>query len=211
MKFTDDPGRLKMLKTRLRVRAKAERARLPNREAAAGSLVRQFEDSPWGLLAAGAVVAGYWPIGSEIDCRPLLRRLRADGVTVALPAVETLNAALTFRVWDGSPPSATDRLGMRVPAPAAARVTPDIVLVPLLLIDPAGHRLGYGGGYYDRTLKVLRQMGRAVALGLAFDAQLTEPLPAGSDDMALDGLITETGWREFGKEADAAPDQGPHG
>jgi len=198
MTGSDNPEPLPQIKARLRVEARAARARVPDPVAAAQALVRQFELSTWSLSAAGAVTAGYWPIGSEIDCRPLLRRLRADGVQVVLPAVERRDAPLVFRLWDGGTPGARDLGDMAVPGRDADQRVPDILLVPLLLVDRAGHRLGYGGGYYDRTLKELRHQGRVTAIGLAFDEQLTDKLPVGADDMMLDGVITPTGWHVFG-------------
>ncbi|MFP4003495.1 MAG: 5-formyltetrahydrofolate cyclo-ligase [Alphaproteobacteria bacterium] len=196
--MTDTDGfNIAQMKARLRAEAKAARRQAENRQAAALALVRHFEASPWVAAAPGAVVAGYWPIGSEIDCRPLLRRLREAAAAIVLPAVEGIDAPLVFRLWTGEAPAARDRMNMAAPGPEAETAVPGLLLVPLLLVDRAGHRLGYGGGYYDRTLSALRKTGRVTALGLAFDAQLTEKLPAGVDDMTLDGLVTEKGWMRF--------------
>jgi 5-formyltetrahydrofolate cyclo-ligase len=191
------------LKARLRAKARAARKRIDD-PVAAQALVRQFEASPWAAPRAGMVVAGYWPVNSEMDCRPLLRRLKSGGAVLVLPAVETLAAPLSFRLWNGEAPTDFDLMNMAVPASGEGTAVPHLVLVPLLLVDRTGHRLGYGGGYYDRTLSALRQAGKVTALGLAFDAQVTEKLPAAVDDMTLDGLVTEKGWMAFGGSG-AAP------
>lgn len=185
------------LKARLRAEAKAARLQVEDPATAGQALVRVFEASPWAPVTAGTVVAGYWPVRGEIDCRPLLNRLRRAGALIALPEVEISDAPLTFRCWNGEPPEFRDLMNMAGPGPEAERAVPDLLFVPLLLADRAGHRLGYGGGYYDRTLSELRKTGKVTALGLAFEVQLTDKLPAAVNDMTLDGLITETGWKKF--------------
>ena len=141
--------------------------------------------------AAGAVVAGYWPIRDEIDPRPLLGRLHAAAHPCALCATVERRAALRFRAWQ--PGAVLERGAFGTWAlPAEAReVVPEIVLTPLLAFDARGHRLGYGGGYYDRTIAGLRGQGDVLAVGLAFEVQRVEHVPNAAGDVRLDWVVTE--------------------
>ena len=143
----------------------------------------------------GKVVAGYVPVRHEVDVMPLLHALHARGYTLALPVVERREAPLLFRRW--RPGEALERGAYGIPAPAAdaPSITPDIVLVPLVAFDRFGHRLGYGGGYYDRTLARLRAMGPVQAVGCAHAAQEVARIPAVETDARLDWLLTEEGAR----------------
>jgi 5-formyltetrahydrofolate cyclo-ligase len=127
------------------------------------------------------VIAGYWPIGSEIDPRPAMHRLRQTGARLALPEATPPGTALIFRLYaegDALQPGRFNTLHSTGPV-----VTPDLLLVPLLAFDGRGHRLGYGGGYYDRTLASLP---RARAIGCAYAAQQV-------DDARLHAIATERG------------------
>jgi len=169
-----------------RRQAKAARAACdPAMSAARGAALAEIvlRDAP---PPAGAAIAGFWPIGSEIDIRPLLLALHARGHPVALPVTPPRGQPLRFRLWQ---PGATLRQeGFGTFAPEGAEITPDWLLVPLLAFDRAGNRLGYGGGYYDRTLATLP--GR-FALGCGYAAQEWPVVPAGSHDMRLDAVATE--------------------
>ena len=103
------------------------------------------------------VVAGYWPIGTELDVRHTLSHLDLIGFGCALPVVVSKGEPLTFRTW--TPQVLMERSGLGILAPAATvpEVDPDVLLVPLLAFDRAGFRLGYGAGFYDRTLERLRR------------------------------------------------------
>lgn len=138
-----------------------------------------------------AVVAGYWPMGSEIDVRPLCRRLRDAGVSTALPVVSNKSQPLIFRVWEKATELAPGPYGTHQPTEASRTVAPDILLVPLLAFDARGNRLGYGGGYYDRTLTALRALRSVLAIGVAFDGQRVDRLEVGVHDAPLDGVVTE--------------------
>lgn len=145
----------------------------------------------------GQTVAAYVAIGDEADPAPLIAVLTQHGCKLALPRVVAPGTALSFRPWSlGDPlvPGAYD-----IPEPTASdEVIPDFVIVPLLAFSPDGHRLGYGGGYYDRTLAALRvQNPSIVAIGLAFAAQEVTNLPVESDDQPLDWIVTERGARAF--------------
>jgi 5-formyltetrahydrofolate cyclo-ligase len=148
-------------------------------------------------LAPGAVVAGYSPIRSEIDPAPLMRKLATHGARLVLPAIAARGQSLRFRAWHPNDRLLPGPLGILEPSPAAAEITPDIVLVPLAAFDRSGHRIGYGAGHYDRTLAQLRKSKALVAIGLAFAAQEVEAVPALSHDVALDYVLTETQTFDF--------------
>jgi 5-formyltetrahydrofolate cyclo-ligase len=176
-----------LAKAALRVEAAARRAALA--DAAAGeALAAQVLGSC--APPAGAVVAGYWPMGSEIDVRPLLLALAARGHRLVLPEVTPKGQALIFRDWQPGAALVPGRWGTAHPQ-GPVRV-PDILLVPLLAFDRARNRLGYGGGYYDRTLAALPG---ALALGCAFAGQEVASVPVGPYDRALDAVATEAGIR----------------
>jgi 5-formyltetrahydrofolate cyclo-ligase len=136
----------------------------------------------------GAVVAGFWPIGDEIDIRPLLHALYDRGHQIALPVTPRRGEPLSFRGWQPGDVMIPERFGtMR---PIGAVLIPDMLLIPLLAFDSRGGRLGYGGGFYDRTLAGLP--GR-LRLGCAFAAQQVDAVPVGPYDMRLDAVATENG------------------
>jgi 5-formyltetrahydrofolate cyclo-ligase len=137
--------------------------------------------------APGAVVGGFLPIHNEIDPRPLLAALAARGHRLVLPETPPKGAALIFRRWTPGDPLVRGRFGTL--HPAGEELRPDYLLVPLLAFDRAGHRLGYGGGYYDRTLAALPA---AFRLGIAFAAQEMQALPAEPHDIRLHAVATET-------------------
>ncbi|MBL6077424.1 5-formyltetrahydrofolate cyclo-ligase [Belnapia sp. T18] len=137
----------------------------------------------------GALVAGFWPMGEEIDIRPLLQALEARGHPLALPVTPRRGQPLIFRRWRFGAALARGPMGTSQPAEGEA-VTPDWLLVPLLAFDRAGRRLGYGGGYYDRTLALLPG---ATPIGCAYAAQEVAEVPAGPEDWRLPMVATETG------------------
>jgi len=144
-------------------------------------------------LTPGAVIAGYWPKDDEFDIGPLLSRLSADGHPIALPVVVAPGVPLIFRQWrdgDGLEPGFMD---IPAPLPDAPELKPDIVLVPFLQADRYGFRLGYGGGYYDRTLTLLRAKGQILAIGVGFAGQIADDVPHDARDARLDGILTEGG------------------
>jgi 5-formyltetrahydrofolate cyclo-ligase len=154
--------------------------------AAAETLARGYT-----ITSVPRVVAGTFPMRSELDPRPLMRRLETLGATLALPRTPRHGQPLTFHRWDSETQLVTSRFGVTAPAPETPVVIPDLVLVPLLAFDRTGARLGYGGGYYDVTLEALRSAGPVFALGLAFAAQELDHVPTEPHDVRLDAVLTE--------------------
>lgn len=136
----------------------------------------------------GAIVAGFLPLGDEIDLHPLLTILHDRGHRLVLPVTPARGLPLTFRMWAPGDKLITERFGTR--RPEGPELVPDFLLVPLLAFDRHGRRLGYGGGYYDRTLAGLPDR---FALGCAYASQEVEAVPAGPHDIALDAVATEHG------------------
>jgi len=150
--------------------------------------------APWG--GRRVVLSAFWPIGDEPDLRPALQAwARDDRLELTLPVILTKSAPLEFRAWTPGTPMAPGAYGIPEPQSTGSRI-PDIVLVPTLGYTVDGDRIGYGGGYYDRTLAALRQRGHeTLALGIAYacgrlapDVHVPEP-----HDMRLDAIITEEG------------------
>jgi 5-formyltetrahydrofolate cyclo-ligase len=135
-------------------------------------------------------IAGFWPMGAEIDTRPALHALHAAGHHILLPVTPPRGQVLTFRAWAPGCAMAPGRFSTQHPADGA-EAAPEWLLVPLLAFDGRGHRLGYGGGYYDRTLAGLPG---AWAVGVAYAAQQVPRVPTGPRDMALHAMATEEGW-----------------
>jgi 5-formyltetrahydrofolate cyclo-ligase len=142
-------------------------------------------------LPRGAIVAGYSPINSEVDPFPLMRALAGKGATLALPVVIARDHTLIFRAWEVNEALVRGQYGILQPSSDAAEVDPDIVLVPLAAFDRAGHRIGYGRGYYDRTLQNLRAIKKITVIGVAFAVQEIDMAPALPHDEQLDCVLTE--------------------
>lgn len=147
--------------------------------------------------AAGAVVAGYWPMRDELDPRPTLTALSGRGCRIALPVVAGDGQPLVFRGWEIDEPLQPGPYGTVQPGDEADTVEPQLLLVPMLAFDRAGRRLGYGGGFYDRTLAALRGRFAVQAIGIAYADQEVEAVPAGPEDARLDGVVTERAYLDF--------------
>jgi 5-formyltetrahydrofolate cyclo-ligase len=143
------------------------------------------------------IVAGYRAMREELDPMPLMAALHARGIALALPVVITKGAPLSFRRYRPGDALEAGVFGTRHPLPACESVRPTIVLVPLLAFDAEGYRLGYGGGFYDRTLNALRAEGAVLAVGLAYAFQEMPALPRTARDARLDCAVTELGVRRF--------------
>ncbi|MBY6120430.1 5-formyltetrahydrofolate cyclo-ligase [Mameliella alba] len=158
-------------------------------EALAVHLRQALEDRFGGTR--GIVFSGYWPIKGEPDLRPLMVELHEAGVTVALPLVETKAAPLTFRRWTPETRMVRGDWNIPVPPAGAPKVTPGIALAPLVGWTAEGYRLGYGGGYFDRTLAALTPKPFVIGIGLQ-EAWLTTIYPQ-AHDIPLDLIVTENG------------------
>jgi 5-formyltetrahydrofolate cyclo-ligase len=176
---------------------KAERARLIDRRMTTplaerrtwSAMIEQHLDQ---LIAERTprTIGFYWPFKAEFDPRPLVRRLLANGSQAALPVVLAPKTAMEFRLWH---PDAAMAIGVYdIPYPEERNiVTPDLVLAPLVGFDAEKYRLGYGGGYFDRTLAVLQPRPFAIGIGFEFARLATvEPQP---HDLAMDAIVTEAG------------------
>lgn len=148
-------------------------------------------------LGKGEVVAAYWPIRDELDIKDLIVKLMDSGQPVALPVVLGDEEPLELRLWEEGSPLYEAGFGTLAPADSAPRVVPDVFLMPMLGFDRHGTRLGYGGGYYDRTLARLQKRPRLV--GFAFARQEIDHIPRQAHDVPLDAIVTELGVRVFTK------------
>jgi len=179
-------------KQTLRRESLARRAAIPEdtRKQAAAALADaglSFLDLP-----GPAIISGYYPVGQELDVRPLLNRLIQEGYTIGLP-VTRKDQPLIFRAWTPETRMARGALGIPRPPDDAPEVTPVVLLVPLAAFDQRGYRVGYGGGFYDRTLAKLRAAGPVTAVGVAFAEQQIERVPAEPHDERLDWMLTPDG------------------
>ena len=184
------PTAIEDAKAELRVQARARRDALPASMRAAAA--RAIAARPFPVaLTPRAIVSGFMPLGSEINPTPLMRTLAGVGAQLALPVVCGRGRPLSMRVFDFGQRLVPGVWGIREPAPDAAEVFPDILLVPLLAFDRSGHRIGYGAGYYDLTIAALRARKTVTACGLAFAAQEVSSVPTTSRDARLDLVLTE--------------------
>ena len=141
-------------------------------------------------LALPGVAAFCWPIKHEPDVRALLASWAEAGTRTALPVVVGAGQPLAFREWTPAAPLAPDRYG--IPTPTAGEwLTPELILLPLNGFDAAGYRLGYGGGYFDRTLAALRP--RPLAVGVGFEINRIDSIRPEAHDQRLDWIVTENG------------------
>ena len=177
-------------KAALRAEALARRDAMPapGRQAAAEAIAaRPFPVA----IKPGLVVSGFMPMKTEINPLPLLRKLADAGVQLALPAIAGRGKPLIMRAWKFGDPFKAGQWGIREPVPKAPEVKPDILIVPLAAFDRAGHRIGYGAGYYDMTINALRATKKVIAIGIAFAAQEIAKVPATEHDAPLDLVLTE--------------------
>lgn len=171
-------------------RAMLERRRAAHRaesRGAADAVSRRITDD---IEFRGKIIAGYWPLGDELDCRPALEALASAGAQVALPVVAGQGQVLLFRSWRPGDILDEGPFGTMHPGTRAGVVCPQVLLVPLIAFDLQGNRLGYGAGYYDRTISSLRANGGVSAIGLAYDCQRVDTVPADTHDQPLDAVLT---------------------
>jgi 5-formyltetrahydrofolate cyclo-ligase len=187
----EDFIRLKV-KSELRKRLRGVRKTTPAEACAERSraLVARLEAHE--AVAAAKSIALFWPIESkhEVDLRPLDATLRARGVRIAYPAIDPDTGTMTFRFVDDVSALEEKGYGFMEPsaaAPEAAAV--DVVVVPAIGVDPLGHRIGYGAGYYDRTLP--RYAPPAVSIVVAYDWQILAEVPATEHDVRCAWVVTD--------------------
>jgi 5-formyltetrahydrofolate cyclo-ligase len=142
-------------------------------------------------IGPGVTVSGFSPLKSEINPLPLMRKLADAGAQLALPAIAGRGQPLIMRAFAFGDELDKGQWGIREPRPDAAEVAPDILLVPLLAFDRTGNRIGYGAGYYDRTIARYRAMKPVTAVGIAYAAQEIPDVPVTERDVRLDLVLTE--------------------
>ena len=187
MPHTERPTRTK---AELRAEALAQRDALAagGRAEAAEAIARRPFPVP---ISAAVLVSGFFPMRTEINPIPLMRAIAAQGAPLALPVVAGRGQPLIMRAWTFGDPLRSGVWGIREPLPEAPEVFPDLLIVPLAAFDRSGQRIGYGAGYYDRTIARLRAMKPVVAVGIAFAAQEIAAVPATEYDERLDLVLTE--------------------
>ena len=193
-------GEKNLQKYNMRKQARFQRQNLVNGFVDDARLVSSFLINFRAL--EGVKVAGYWPVNGEADVKPLLLHCNEQSCVCLLPVVVGDNVALIFRKWQPEDELNLSSLGVHEPSEDKPTGVPDILLVPVLAFDNCGNRLGYGGGYYDRTLIDLRTQAaikdkKVTAIGVAYAGQEVDEVPSGRFDQRLDWIITENGARPF--------------
>jgi 5-formyltetrahydrofolate cyclo-ligase len=183
-------------KADLRQSAKTARAALaPEARAEASAALAKLGLSFLPPLTPGTIIGGFMPIDAEISPLPLMAQLQAQGCVLALPVMRGKTVPLEFRAYTPGDALATAVWGIREPLPDKPILQPDIVFTALLAFDHQGYRLGYGGGYYDRTIRALRAIKTVTTIGLAYDQQWVDAVPHLDYDERLDWILTPSGAR----------------
>ena len=178
------------LKSELRTAALAKRDALPAAERQLGAETIAARAFPLATTP-GTIVSGFMPMRSEINPLPLMRKLASQGAQLALPVIQGRGKPLLMRAWSFGAPLEARQWGIKEPANDAPIVDPDILIVPLACFDRAGHRIGYGAGYFDKTIRALRARKSVTAVGIAFSAQEIPHVPATEFDEKLALVLTE--------------------
>ena len=144
----------------------------------------------------GTIISGFHPIRSEIDPRPLMEELRKRGAVLCLPVIAN-KTTIIFRELVRGATLVDTGFGTRGPGSDARKLDPQIMLVPLSVFDRSGARIGYGAGHYDRAISRLMEMGKKPkTIGIAFDCQQYELVPQAPHDVAMDAIVTQSGYRK---------------
>ena len=184
-------------KAELRAERLAARDAIPPVERIEKSLAIASHGAAAIDLHAGATVSGFLPIRSEVDPRPLMAHLRDRSARLCVPVILD-RRTIIFRELVRGAELVPGTFGTFAPGPDAAELDPEIMLMPLAAFDAAGHRIGYGGGYYDRAIHRLHQKGlRPKLIGIAFDCQEVASVPFEPHDIRLEAVLTESGYRQF--------------
>lgn len=183
---------IKAKKSQLREQAIKHRARInlgdENIGTVADLFFKHIQPQP------GQIIAGYYPKGREFDALRILEQWTEQGGQACLPVVEKDSRILKFYDWNTNSEMQMGSYNIPEPVEQKNPVTPDVVIVPMLAFDRSGARLGYGGGYYDTTLKSLRGQKDIIAVGVAYASQaVLFSLPKESHDQKLDWIITPNG------------------
>jgi 5-formyltetrahydrofolate cyclo-ligase len=174
-----------------RTRCKQQRAMLDTEEQqhAAQAIISHL--LAWDGLTSIQHIAGYHAIRDELSLLPLLTALHERGKQLYLPCTHRQDKNLTFHAWNPSQPLLMGTFGIAQPAPSSPSIIPELVLLPLLACDAQGVRLGYGGGYYDRTLAAIHAQDKhPLLIGVGYDFQYTPSLPRTSHDVTLHTMLT---------------------
>lgn len=145
-----------------------------------------------GLGQGARIVSAYRRIRSELDPQPLMLALAEQGCRLCVPVIQGKGLPLRFREWTPQTRMQPGPFGAQVPS-EGDWLEPDLLIVPLLAFDATGRRLGYGGGFYDRTIARLRAAGPVRAVGFGYAAQQVDAVPADATDERLDAIVTEAG------------------
>lgn len=181
-------------KAALRLSAKAVRKAAVARHGADAGKALARAGIAFAAPNRGAIVSCYLAIAEELDPMPLFVALGEAGHPLALPVMQGRGKPLIMKSWTPGDPLKETMWGIQEPLESAEIVAPDVVLVPLLAFDANGYRLGYGGGFYDRTLAELRAIKpHVVAIGLALDEQKVDAVPHEHYDQRLDWVLTPSG------------------
>lgn len=182
-------------KKKLRSYAKARRAEMFSKHGSAAGEWLAATGVDFAKPPERASFSGFLAIGEEIDPMPLMRRLWQGGHAVGLPVMVGKALPLVFRQWREGEPLNEVQWGIREPGADAPLIVPDVMLVPLLAFDCRGYRLGYGGGFYDRSIAGIRVAKPVVTIGLAYDELEVDAVPHDAYDQRLDWVLTQSGPR----------------
>lgn len=182
------------VKAELRKRTRGLRKTAPLEACRARSALIVEALSAMPAIAAARSVALFWPIEErhEVDLRPLDERLRVRGVRLAYPAIDPETRQMTFRFVADPAALAEQGSGFLEPDPSSPAAAPgelDAIVVPAIVLAPSGHRIGYGAGYYDRTLPAFAPP--AVTVGVGYDYQLLAEVPVTEGDVAVAWIVTD--------------------
>ena len=184
-------------KAACRRQAALQRAKLADSAPDAAAMLASHAERITGQYGSG-IFAGYMPIHSELSPLALLKNLVALGCDLALPITPEVGQPLRFHRWEIDGLLDEGPYGTKQPPACNDKCTPDVILAPMLAFDANGWRLGYGGGFYDRTIASFRGCGQRVKLiGIAYEEQKMDKIPVGSFDMPLDAVLSPAGISEF--------------
>ena len=195
--MTDDTDTLAGQKARLRAEALARRPALHAALPDAGQKACRHFLSAVGF-PAGDDVSAYLPVKDEFDVMPFALTAHAFGHRVGMPVVVGRGKPLQFRLWTPQTELVAGVMGIPIPPDDAEVVLPRLLLVPMMAFDRRGYRLGYGGGFYDRTLALLRLLDpETLAVGVCYAGLEVEAVPHDRHDQPLDWIVTEEGARDL--------------